>query len=109
MQTLFPIEPVFPDGFSYVPDFISREEEDLLVKEIQKRELKTFLFQGYEAKRKTESFGQDWSFEKGVLSKGKEIPDAFFFLIAKVAKHLSLQTDAFAELLLTEYPPGLSH
>lgn len=41
-----------------------------------------------------------------MLSKGKEIPEAFVFLISKIVKHLSLQADAFAELLLTEYPPG---
>ena len=47
-------------------------------------------FQGYEAKRKVASFGHDWSFEKRLLSKGKDIPPAFNSLIEKVAGKLDI-------------------
>lgn len=106
MNTLFPLEPLYPEGFSYQPDFISTEEEEALTHIIRNTELRSFLFQGFEAKRKVASFGQDWSFEKRTLAKGKEIPEAFHFLIDKVAGHLQLDRKNFAELLLTEYPPG---
>jgi alkylated DNA repair dioxygenase AlkB len=105
MATLFPIETNFPDGFSYFPDFISKEDEQYLLQVIRKTELHSFLFQGYEAKRKVASFGYDWSFEKRSLSKGKEIPGEFDSLIRKIAGHLSIPKEAFAELLVTEYPP----
>jgi alkylated DNA repair dioxygenase AlkB len=106
MQTLFPIEPVLPEGFSYIPDFINNEEEDRLHAEISKLDLHLFNFQGYEAKRKVASFGYDWSFEKKVLNKGKDIPGSFHFIINKVSKHLSKEPEDFAELLVTEYPVG---
>ena len=106
MNTLFAIETVFPEGFSYYPDFITKEEEQYLLQAIAQTELHTFLFQGYEAKRKVASFGYDWSFEKRTLSKGKAIPAVFDFLLQKVAHHLSISKDAFAELLVTQYPPG---
>ncbi|HTM91835.1 MAG TPA: alpha-ketoglutarate-dependent dioxygenase AlkB [Flavisolibacter sp.] len=106
MNTLFAIETVFPEGFSYYPDFITKEEEHYLLQVIEQTELHTFLFQGYEAKRKVASFGYDWSFEKRTLSKGKTIPVVFDFLLQKVAHHLSIAKEAFAELLITEYPPG---
>lgn len=106
MNTLFPIEPHFPDGFQYIPGFITGAEERQLYDEIQKTTLHTFTFQGYEAKRKVASFGQDWSFERRELSKGKDIPAAFRPLIKKVAGHLSLPPEAFGELLVTEYPAG---
>jgi alkylated DNA repair dioxygenase AlkB len=106
MQTLFPIEPVLPEGFSYIPDFINNEEEDRLYAEISKLDLHLFNFQGYEAKRKVASFGYDWSFEKKVLNKGKDIPGSFHFIINKVSKHLSKEPEDFAELLVTEYPVG---
>lgn len=105
MNTLFPIESVFPEGFSYHPNFITEQEEQDLLKAISQTELHSFLFQGYEAKRKVASFGYDWSFEKRILLKGKEIPSVFGSLITKVAAHLSISTNAFAELLVTEYPP----
>jgi len=106
MNTLFPIENSFPEGFSYHPRFIGKAEEHLLLEAISKTDLHTFLFQGYEAKRKVASFGYDWSFEKRVLSKGKEIPKAFASLLDKVSEHLQIQKSSFAELLVTEYPVG---
>lgn len=106
MNTLFPVAPQFPEGFQYIPDFITKAEEEHLLQEIQKVALHTFTFQGYEAKRKVASFGQDWSFEKRSLSAGAPIPEAFYPLIEKVAHRLSIQPEAFQELLVTEYPVG---
>jgi alkylated DNA repair dioxygenase AlkB len=106
VHTLFPIEPIYPEGFAYLPHFITGEEEAALVKEIQQTVLHTFAFQGYEAKRKVASFGYDYSFDKGALIKGKDIPTLFLPLIEKVAHHLNRNADDFKELLITEYPPG---
>jgi alkylated DNA repair dioxygenase AlkB len=105
MNTLFP-EQFLPEGFTYEADFITLAEEDQALKEIEKMELHPMIFQGFEAKRKVSSFGYDWSFEKRVLSKGKEIPQAFDFLIDKIADRIKISKNAFAELLITEYPVG---
>jgi len=106
MQTLFPLEPLLPEGFTYLPEFLTTAEEDQLLQAIAGTELHSFLFQGYEARRRVASFGYDWSFEKRVLKKGKEIPAAFHFLVSKVAHQLRLAPESVAELLVTEYPPG---
>lgn len=103
---LFPVESKLPDGFAYTPDFISKKEEIWLCKEIEKINLHTFIFQGFEAKRKVASFGYDWSFEKRVLSKGEDIPAAFDFLIKRVGEYLFIKPEDFAELLVTAYPIG---
>jgi alkylated DNA repair dioxygenase AlkB len=106
MNTLFPVETAFPEGFAYYPDFLSTDEEQKLLEAISKIELHSLLFQGYKAKRKVASFGYDWSFEKRILSKGKAIPIEFDSLIEKVANYISLSKKYFAELLVTEYPAG---
>lgn len=106
MLTLFPTGPVLPEGFSYTPSFLTREEEQQLLELIRDIELHTFVFQGYEAKRKAASFGFDWSFEKRTLSKGKEIPAGFRPLIEKLALQLAMKPEDFAELLVLEYPVG---
>jgi alkylated DNA repair dioxygenase AlkB len=106
MNTLFPITPVFPDGFSYIPDFISPEEEKELVAKISEIELHDFNFQGFKAKRRVASFGYDYSFENGKLSKGEAIPPAFDFLIERVSQKVSIPVGEFAELLVTQYPVG---
>ena len=106
MNTLFPIEPVLPQGFTYHPDFISKEEEIRLVEEINNTPLTPFIFQGYEAKRRVASFGYDWNFEKQILTKGKDIPTVFFWLIDRVAEQLTIEKTTIAELLITEYTEG---
>jgi alkylated DNA repair dioxygenase AlkB len=106
MNTLFPIEPQYPEGFTYTPDFISAEEEKLLIAEVKKIELHNFVFQGYTANRRVASFGYDYSFENGKLTKGDDIPAGFNFLVKKVGAALAIPDVAFAELLVIEYPPG---
>jgi alkylated DNA repair dioxygenase AlkB len=106
MNTLFDIGPVFPDGFSYFPDFIDAEEEQNLLHHISRIHLPAFRYHGFEAKRKTASFGYDYHFDNNTLSRGKEIPDDFKPLIEKTAKYIHEQPANFAELLITEYPPG---
>ena len=106
MSSLFPLEPVFPDGFTYLPDFITEEEERWLLAEVQKIDLHTFVFQGYEAKRKVASFGYDYSFENRALAKGKDIPAAFETLLQKTATLAGVPVASIAELLVTEYPVG---
>ena len=106
MSTLFGLEPCYPEGFEYVPQFLTALEEKSLLEEIAKLSLSSFVFQGFEARRKVASFGYDYSFDKRSLSKGKDIPTIFNPLIAKVASYLSLTPDLFEELLITEYPVG---
>ncbi|RYZ27998.1 MAG: alpha-ketoglutarate-dependent dioxygenase AlkB [Chitinophagaceae bacterium] len=106
MLSLFPPENIYPPGFRYEPEFITKEEERELVAIIQTISLHPMQFQGYEAKRKVASFGYDWSFEKRMLSKGKEIPPTFYWLIEKLAQKIGVKEENIAELLVTEYPPG---
>ena len=106
MNTLFPLEPTLPEGFSYYPDFLSADEETELCKEISKLDLHNLNYHGYKANRKTASFGYDYNFDDNKLSKGKDIPLAFDWILEKTAKYISIERNAFAELLLTEYPPG---
>ncbi|HYC29669.1 MAG TPA: alpha-ketoglutarate-dependent dioxygenase AlkB [Chitinophagaceae bacterium] len=106
MNTLFPAEPVYPEGFSYFPNFITEKEEQELCNEVLRTELHTFNFQGFEAKRKVASFGYDYSFSTRSLSKGKEIPASFHSLITKVGEKVGVAEKDFAELLVTEYPAG---
>jgi alkylated DNA repair dioxygenase AlkB len=105
MNTLFPIEPIYPQGFHYEDDFISTGEEAELLSVIQQTALHSFQFQGYEARRRVASFGWDWRFDTRQLTKGKDMPPAFHWLIERVTKKLALSA-AIAELLVTEYPVG---
>jgi alkylated DNA repair dioxygenase AlkB len=106
MNTLFPLELKLPEGFNYYPGFLSADEETELYKEILKIELHHLNYHGYKANRKIESFGYDYNFENNKLNKGKNIPAVFDWLIEKTAKYISVARNRFAEMLITEYPPG---
>lgn len=105
-NTLFSLHPVFPEGFSYHPDFLSMEEEQQLLEEISTIILHPFYFQGFLAKRRVASFGYDYNFDKRSLTKGPEIPPVFSTLLERAAMSAGIDKNDFAELLVTEYPPG---
>lgn len=106
INTLFSLHPVFPEGFSYYPDFLSTQEEQQLLQEISAISVHPFYFQGFLAKRRVASFGYDYNFDKRSLTKGLEIPPVFSPLLERAAMSAGIDKDDFAELLVTEYPPG---
>ena len=106
MNTLFDITPILPAGFSYQNDFISVEEEEQLVQTIKQFDLKNMQFHEYEAKRKVISFGSGWSFTEQQLKQGTPIPEAFEFLVVKIANQLAVSKEQIAQFLITEYPVG---
>lgn len=106
MAELFPIVRKLPEGFSYHANFLSVEEEQSLLATIAGIALHPMMFQGFEAKRKVESFGYDYNFDSRKIAPGKPIPNAFGWLLSKVAAHASVLPSDFAEVLVTEYPVG---
>ena len=104
MLTLFDELPVLPEGFSYYPEFIDPDEEQLLIAAIQQIELHEMVFHQYTAKRKVASFGYDYDFSSRQLTRGNEIPETFHWVVDRVAKQVLINRDQIAELLVTEYP-----
>ena len=107
MASLFSdIPPAYPPGFSYREDFINPNEEQELLHLINGIKLHTFVFQGYEAKRRVASFGYDYSFESRELKKGADIPAGFQALVQRAATEFGFKAEDLAELLVTHYPVG---
>jgi alkylated DNA repair dioxygenase AlkB len=106
VNSLFPVQPIFPEGFQYYENFLTEEEELRLVADIAGLELHTLIFQGFEAKRKVQSYGHNYHFDTRTITNGKEIPQELISLIQKVSGFLSLQSEDFQQVLVTEYPPG---
>lgn len=52
MATLFSILPQLPEGFEYLPHFITEKEEERLLKIVQDIALHPMLFQGMKPKEK---------------------------------------------------------
>jgi alkylated DNA repair dioxygenase AlkB len=98
--------PAVPEGFRYRSDVISSAEERQLAKRIAALPLQEFLFQGFVAKRRVLSFGWRYDFERATFEKTEEMPDFLLGLRACAAQFASLEADALAHALVTEYAPG---
>jgi alkylated DNA repair dioxygenase AlkB len=95
-----------PEGFRYQENFLTSDEEAKLVRDIERLPLKEFLFQGYEAKRRTISFGWHYSFEKASLNEAGPIPEFLLPLRDQAAAFADLKAEDFPHVLVTEYSPG---
>ena len=95
-----------PGGFAYRPEFISAEEERTLVNRIEQLSFAQIKMHGVVAKRRAAHFGRGYEHDSGRLTAGAEIPDFFLPLRARVGEFAGRDAEEFAELLVTDYPPG---
>lgn len=95
-----------PQGFRYQPDFISREEEQSLLKHIVPLPFREFEFQGFTGKRRVFSFGWRYDFNGGGLSKAEDMPDFLAAIRARAESFAEIAPGTLQQVLITEYTPG---
>ncbi len=98
--------PAAPEGFSYKPDLIARDEEHDLVRHIQELPFKPFDFHGHLANRQVVGFGLRYDYERRLVLEAPPIPDFLLPLRAKVAAFAHVPAREFAQVLINEYRPG---
>jgi len=99
-------DPHLPEGFRYIPDFLSVSEERALVTAMQPLPFKEFEFQGFRGKRCVVSYGWRYDFNGGGLTKTDDMPE-FLLPIRERAADLARKPAAeLQQVLLTKYPPG---
>jgi len=103
---LFPNAHELPEGFCYQPEFISREEETALINAIEPLEFAEIKMHGVIAKRRAVHFGRGYEFNSAKLISAPPIPEFLLPLRQRVAEYAARDADAFAEVLVTEYPVG---
>jgi alkylated DNA repair dioxygenase AlkB len=105
-QDLFDALPALPEGFTYAPEFITPEEEALLVETIQGLPLEKAKYKEFTAKRRTVSYGGQYDFERNKLEAAPSLPAFLFPLRDKVARWVDIQPEKFVQALVSEYRPG---
>ncbi|TIV43491.1 MAG: alpha-ketoglutarate-dependent dioxygenase AlkB, partial [Mesorhizobium sp.] len=95
-----------PEGFSYKPELITRDEEHALVGHIRGLPFKPFDFHGYLANRQVVGFGLRYDYERRQVLEAPPIPDFLLPLRAKVAEFAGVAASEFAQVLINEYRPG---
>jgi alkylated DNA repair protein (DNA oxidative demethylase) len=95
-----------PPGFRYLPEFVMREEELALVREIQAMEFSEVRMRGRTARRRVQQFGWRYNFDTLKLSEGPELPAFLRPLRARAAAMIAVRDEDLAETLVTEYRQG---
>lgn len=103
---LFKSEPELPEGFVYKPELISQEEEQALVRPIEQLEFADVKMHDVVAKRRVVHFGRSYRYESAALGSAPPIPEFLASLRQRVSEFAGRDAEEFAEILVTDYPPG---
>jgi len=93
-------------GLNTHPDVLTPTEEAALIAAIDGVDLTPFRFQQWTGKRLTHSFGWQYDFQSGVLSRGAAMPDWLLPIRDRAAAAAGLAADALVQALLLRYDPG---
>jgi DNA oxidative demethylase len=95
-----------PEGFRYLPDFLSADEEASLVGEVERMPFEAFVFRGVTARRRVVHLGHRYDFERRGVEPGLPIPPSLLELRERIAPIAERPAERFEEVLVTEYRPG---
>ena len=95
-----------PVGLTRAGEFVSSDEERVLIASIDAAELSPFRFHGWLGKRLTASYGWRYDFDDASFTPAEAIPDWLLPMRAKAARFANLQPDELVQALLIRYDPG---
>ena len=98
--------PGLPEGLVVQYEFLSFEEEDELLRSIGCLEMGEVRMRGVASKRRIQQYGFHYSFESFRLAPASPIPQELLPVRERAAALAGIEPDAFAEALVTWYPPG---
>jgi len=100
------LAPAVPAGFFYQPEFVAAAEARHLVAEIERLAFKRVEMRGGVARRRIVHFGWTYGYYSRRTKPGHPLPPFLLPLRERVAAWAPVPPEAFAEALVTEYPPG---
>jgi alkylated DNA repair dioxygenase AlkB len=95
-----------PPGFRYQESFVTPLEEQDLVAQVAKLDLRPFEFHGYLGNRRVASFGYRYDFSKQAVEAVSEIPHFLLPLREKVAEFTGRDAGEFEQVGIQEYSAG---
>ena len=104
--SLFEVSPNVPDGFIYHPNFLSEAEEQELVREIQKIHLAPFKYYQFTGKRRTASFGWQYEFGAGEITRAPEIPTFLSPVRTRAENLFNIDPNNLVQTSILEYSTG---
>lgn len=106
--TLFPaLYPQFAQGFAYAPDFLSADDEALLLEHVRSLPLANAQYKEFRAKRRVASYGGRYDYDNNRLDAAAPIPEFLHPLRARVASWVQRPPEEFTHALIAEYAQGV--
>ena len=104
--TLLKAGPELPEGFKYLPEIVSADDERGLLERISELPLKEFEFHGFTAKRRVISYGCKYDFEERAVRKADDIPSWLIPLREIAAGFAGIAPEQLQQALVMEYDVG---
>ncbi len=101
-----PLPRGLPEGLTYEPGFLSRDEEQALVALIRTLPLQAAKYKQYTARRRVTSFGGSYDFDANELLPAQPLVAELHPLRARVAQWAGVSPDDLRHVLVAEYAPG---
>jgi hypothetical protein len=89
-----------PQGFRYQPEFLNREEEGTLFRDIRSLPFREFEFHGFTGKRRIVSFGWRYDFNGGGLTRTEDMPEFLAGLRARAESYAGFSAGRLQHVLL---------
>jgi alkylated DNA repair dioxygenase AlkB len=97
----------FAEGFAYEPQFLSAEDEQLLLGHIRSLPLANAQYKEFRAKRRVVSYGGRYDYVSNELNAADPIPAFLYPLREKVARWAGRAAADFTHALIAEYAQGV--
>lgn len=95
-----------PEGLSYVPDFLSVDEERQLLSEIEGYAFHEVRMRGQVARRTVLHFGWDYDYDGWKVHPTTPPPPAIRMLADRAAELARIAPESLEQFLIARYPPG---
>ena len=103
---LFDSRLLLPEGFTYQPEFLTREEEAALLGILRGLPFKEAKYKEFTARRRTVSYGGQYDYTRNRLDEAAPVPESLLPLRENVARWAGLPPESFVHGLVSEYQPG---
>ena len=107
-RALFPAASAnFATGYRYQSEFLTQEEESVLLGHIRELPLRQAEYKQFLAHRRILSFGGRYDFTAQRLQEGAPIPSFLLPLRARIGAWAGRAPECFTHALIAEYAPGV--
>jgi alkylated DNA repair dioxygenase AlkB len=95
-----------PEGFQYIPDFVTADEERTLVASLDALPFDAIHMRGKVARRTAVHYGYDYGYNSGTIRPTAPPPRFLDVFRERAAALIDRPADSLAQVLILRYPPG---